>query len=55
MIAEYDYWDDLSVAAAEIRDAMDEDFSEGALEVLKKRFYDLLAQDKKVVVNNEKI
>ena len=47
MASNYYYWDDLSVAAAEVRDAMKEDFSEGALEALKKRFYELLSQDKK--------
>lgn len=41
---EYEYWDDLSVAAAEIRDAMEQDFSKGAISALTQRLYEIIRQ-----------
>lgn len=51
---DYKFWDDLSVAAAEIRDAMDEHFSEGAINALTQRCYELIRQKGSFVLEEER-
>lgn len=37
---EYDQWDKLSVISAEIREAIEQDFSEDSLQALRNKFFD---------------